>query len=246
MKAMILAAGVGSRLKPLTNETPKALIEVGGYTMLELAISYLKKFGVQEIIINIHHFAGQIIEYVHKNDQFGINILFSDERNKLMDTGGAIVHASAFLDGTEPFLMMGVDVLTDLDLTRMIKFHFERKPLVTLAVKDRNTTRSLLFDENMKLCGWRDNRTGEIVGKWQTEAKYALGFSVIQIIQPEIFQLITEKGAFSIIDLYLRLMETHKILGFRHDENIWLEFGRADRIAQYEKTGEFRQIINSF
>jgi len=246
MKAMILAAGVGSRLKPLTNETPKALIEVGGYTMLELAISYLKKYGIQEIIINIHHFADQIIEYVHKNDQFGINISFSDERNMLMDTGGAIVHASAFLDGTEPFLMMGVDVLSDLDLTRMMKFHFEQKPLVTLAVKDRNTTRSLLFDEKMKLCGWRDNRTGEIVGKCQTEAKYVLGFSVIQIIQPEIFQLITEKGAFSIIDLYLRLMGTHKIIGFRHDENIWLEFGRADRIAEYEQTEEFRQIINSF
>ncbi len=246
MKAMILAAGVGSRLRPLTNEIPKALIKVGGYTMLELVINYLKKYGIRETIINIHHFADQIIEYVHKNNQFGINISFSDERKKLLDTGGAIVHAADYLDGTEPFLMMGVDVLTDLDLTRMIKFHFKHKPLVTLAVKDRNTTRSLLFDENMKLCGWRDNRTGEIIGKSPANAKYALGFSVIQIIQPEIFQLITEKGAFSIIDLYLRLMETHKILGFRHDENIWLEFGRPDRIAEYALNEEFKKIISSF
>ena len=147
MRAMILAAGLGKRLKPLTNVKPKALVEVGGFTMLELAIKYLKKYDFNEIIINVHHFGDQIIDYINKNDQFGLNICFSDERTQLMDTGGAIVHASSYFKDPEPFLVMGVDVLTNLDLEKFIQYHLEQKPLVTLAVKDRETTRSLMFNE---------------------------------------------------------------------------------------------------
>ena len=246
MRAMILAAGLGKRLKPLTNVKPKALVEVGGFTMLELAIKYLKKYGFSEIIINVHHFGDQIIDYINKHDQFGLNICFSDERTQLMDTGGAIVHASSYFKDPEPFLVMGVDVLTNLDLEKFIQYHLEQKPLVTLAVKDRETTRSLMFNENMRLIGWRDNRSGETRGTQIQNAKYALGFSVIQIIQPEIFRLIDEKGAFPIMELYLRLMESQKIIGFRHNEDIWLEFGRNDRIAEYAISKEFQQIISTF
>ncbi len=246
MRAMILAAGLGTRLRPLTNTKPKALVDVGGFTMLELAIKYLKKYGFREIIVNVHHFADQIIQYINKNEQFGIDISFSDERTQLLDTGGAIVHASSYFKGSEPFLVMGVDVLTDLDLGKFIQYHLEKKPLVTLAVKDRETTRSLMFDENMLLKGWRDNRSGETRGTQIQDAKYALGFSVIQILQPEIFNLIKEKGAFPIMELYLRLMESQKIIGFRHSEGIWLEFGRTDRIAEYAISKEFRQITNTF
>ena len=246
MKAMILAAGLGTRLKPLTDDKPKALVEVGGFTMLEITIKYLKKYGFNEVIINVHHFGDKIIEYIEKNKQFGIDITFSDETAQLLDTGGAIVHASSYLNGSEPFLVMGVDVLTDLDLNKLVKFHAEQKPLVTLAVKNRETTRSLLFDENMQLRGWRDHRSGETMGSKIKDTKYALGFSVIQIIQPELFGLIEEKGAFPIMELYLRLMESQKIVGFRHDENVWLEFGRTDRIAEYAISKEFKRITGNF
>lgn len=246
MKAMILAAGLGTRLKPLTNRKPKALVDVGGFTMIELAIRYLKKYGFREIIINVHHFADQIIEYINSKEQFGIDISFSDESEQLLDTGGAIVHASSYFNGKDPFLVMGADVLTNLDLSAMIKYHLKRKPLVTMAVKDRDTSRSLMFDKNMQLKGWRDNRSGETKGSRINEADYALGFSVIQIIQPEIFRLIEEKGAFPIMELYLRLMETQKICGFRHDKDIWLEFGRTDRIAAYGISKEFQQITSNF
>jgi NDP-sugar pyrophosphorylase family protein len=246
MRAMILAAGLGTRLKPLTNVKPKALVEVGEFTMLELAIKYLKKYGFSDIIINVHHFADQVIDYINKHDQFGLNICFSDERTQLLDTGGAIVHASSFFKDSGPFLVMGVDVLTNLDLGKFIQYHLKQKPLVTLAVKERDTTRSLMFDENMQLIGWRDNRSGETRGAQIQDAKYALGFSVIQIIQPEIFNLIIEKGAFPIMELYLRLMETQKIIGFRHSKDIWLEFGRSDRIAEYASSKEFQQITNAF
>ncbi len=246
MKAMILAAGLGIRLQPLTNEKPKALIEVGGYTMLELAIKYLKKNGFKEIVINVHHFADQIVEYINKNNRFGIDISFSDERNQLLDTGGAIVHASSYFDGPDPFLVMGVDILTDLDLNSMIQNHLKKKPLVSLAVKNRQTSRPLLFDENMQLVGWRNITTGQSGGNNIHNAAHALGFSVIHIIQPEIFGLIEEKGAFPIFSLYLRLMDTQKIIGFRHDEGSWLEFGRMDRIAKHVKSKEFQLISSSF
>jgi MurNAc alpha-1-phosphate uridylyltransferase len=140
---------------------------------------------------------------------------------------------------------MGVDVLTNLDLADMIRYHEENRPLVTLAVKERPTSRSLLFDDALKLVGWRDNSTGLTRGESTYRAQHELGFSVIQIIEPRIFSLITEYGPFSIIDLYLRLMETQTITGFRHDQSIWLEFGRADKIESIVQSDEFQTVINN-
>jgi MurNAc alpha-1-phosphate uridylyltransferase len=245
MKAMILAAGLGTRLRPLTVTTPKALVNIGGYTLLELAIRYLKKYGIQDMVINVHHFAGQIIHYLEENKGFGVNYSVSDETGQLMDTGGAIVKASKFLKGIEPFILMGSDILTNLDLGAMIRHHQSNRPLVTLAVKERPTSRSLLFDGNMNLIGWRDNSTGLTRGENVLHSKYALGFSVIQIIEPTLFSMITEKGSFSIIDLYIRLMETERIIGFRHDESIWLELGRADKIDTIVRSNEFSVVVNS-
>jgi NDP-sugar pyrophosphorylase family protein len=244
MKAMILAAGLGTRLKPLTDNKPKALIEVGGFTLLELTIRYLKKYGIDDIVINVHHFADQIIDYLEHYEGFGLSYFISDEQKMLMNTGGAIVHAAENLKNEDYFILMGVDVLTGLDLGAMVKFHMKNNPLVTLAVKERNTSRSLLFDNQMQLVGWRDNANGNIRGIKAVDATSALGFSVIQIISTDIFDLITEKGAFSIIDLYLRLMDRTKILGFRHDSTPWLEFGRIDRITELPKTKEFIQLTS--
>lgn len=243
MKAMILAAGLGTRLKPLTNNKPKALIDVGGYTLLELTFLYLKKYGINQVVVNVHHYAGQIINYLDKHNGFGLQYEISDETSLLMDTGGAIIHAQDFLKEEDFFILMGVDVLTGLDLGALIAYHVKNNPLATLAVKKRKTSRSLLFDNHMQLVGWRNNADGQTKGKRAAEATAALGFSVVQVINSHIFTHITETGAFSIIDLYLRLMETHKILGFRHDSTPWLEFGRLDRIKELPKSLEFIQLI---
>ncbi len=243
MKAMILAAGLGTRLKPFTDTKPKALFKIENRSLLEWTIRYLKKHGIDELVINVHHFPDQITDFLEQNDGFGLPCKISDESDRLMNTGGAIVKAFEYLKGSDPFILMGIDVLTDLDLSEMIRFHQLKKPLVTLAVKDRITTRSLLFDESMRLTGWRDNRSGEMKGYGQTSFTYALGFSVIHIIEPEIFDHITETGPFSIIDLYLRLMQLHEILGFRQDESAWFEFGRIESIDQIIKTPEFQRLI---
>jgi NDP-sugar pyrophosphorylase family protein len=245
MKAMILAAGLGTRLRPLTDIKPKALVNIGGYTMLELTIRYLKKYGIRDIIINVHHFTDQIIRYLEDNKGFGLKYTISDESNQLMDTGGAIVKAARYLKGNDPFILIGTDILSNLDLAALIRYHQSNRPLVTLAVKDRPTSRSLLFDEQLNLVGWRDNSSGLTRGEKASRAIHALGFSVIQLIEPAILSLITEEAPFSIIDLYLRLMDSQKILGFRHDESVWLEFGRADRIDAIVQSKEFLTVINS-
>jgi N-acetyl-alpha-D-muramate 1-phosphate uridylyltransferase len=245
MKAMILAAGLGTRLKPLTDAKPKALIDVGGYTMLELSIKYLKKFGIREIIINVHHFADQIIQYLEARNFFDLKIEFSDERSSLLETGGAIKHASWYLKNNEPFVLMAGDVLTDLDLLSMLSFHKIKKPLVTLAVKNRETSRSLIFDMQMKLVGWKNNQTGETKGQYAGDENYAMGFSGIHIIEPDIFDLIVENGAFPIVDLYLRLMDSQPILGFRHDDSKWIEFGRTERLQQIIDSEEFRYLTKT-
>jgi N-acetyl-alpha-D-muramate 1-phosphate uridylyltransferase len=246
MKAMILAAGLGTRLRPITDTMPKALVKVGGYTMLELTIRYLKKYGIEEIVINVHHFPGQIVRYLEDNNGFGLAFSISDESDQLMDTGGALSKASNLLQGTEPFVLMGVDVLTNLDLSAMLRYHLANRPLATLAVKDRPTSRSLLFNDRLEMVGWRDNSSGTTKGENALNARYALGYSVIQLVDPGIFSLISEKGPFSIIDLYLRLMYTEKIIGFRHDESIWLEFGRLDRLDDLSKSDAFLEVVSTF
>jgi MurNAc alpha-1-phosphate uridylyltransferase len=246
MKAMILAAGRGTRLRPFTDHTPKALFPVGKYTLLELTILYLRRFGVNEFVINVHHHAQQIIDYLDMNNGFGLSYTISDETSRLLDTGGAIVHARKYLEGEQPFVMMGIDVLTNLDLGAMLQYHRQKNALVTLAVKDRPTSRSLLFDSDLRLCGWRDNNSGAVKGDQISREKYALGFSVVHILEPGIFNYISEKGEFSITDLYLRLMVDHLITGFRHDNSAWLEFGRAEMIRELMDTPEFRELIAAY
>jgi NDP-sugar pyrophosphorylase family protein len=242
MKAMILAAGIGSRLLPLTNDKPKALIEIGGMTMLEMTIRYLKRNGITEFIINVHHFADQIVEYLSLNRGFGMKYRISDEREELLNTGGAIVKAREYLEQENDFVLSGVDVLTGMDLQAMIGHHRREDALVTLAVKDRPTSRSLLFSPEMHLLGWRNNANGELRGNQIDSSSIALGFSAIHVINQKLFRLITESGAFSIIELYLRLCSHQKIIGFRHDDTPWIEFGRADRISDQEKSKDFMTL----
>src|SRR5579864_4382550 len=234
---MILAAGLGTRLRPLTNDRPKALVEVGGRTMLEVTLSRLRYFGIREVIVNVHYFADMIVEYLKKNDNFGMRIEISRE-NVLLDTGGGLKKAAHFFledqrDVETPFVLHNVDVISTIDLPRMVQFHSENRSLATLAVQDRETSRYLLFDERQRLCGRRSGRDqkDELVGS--EKPAQALAFSGIHVISPRIFELMLENGIFSIITAYLRLAsQGEKILSFRADGYYWRDIGRPDDVRQ--------------
>jgi NDP-sugar pyrophosphorylase family protein len=237
MKAMILAAGLGTRLRPLTNDRPKALVEVGGRTLLEITLARLRSFGVRQVIINVHHFPDMVVEYLKKNSNFGMHIEVSREE-ELLDTGGGLKKAAHFfLDGSDerdrPFVLHNVDVISTIDLGRMVRLHNERRALATLAVQDRETSRYLLFDQQLQLCGRRSGQgqTPELVRACQQTT--ALAFSGIHVISPRLLAGMTEAGAFSIINCYLRLAgEGENIQAFRSDKYYWRDLGRADNVAQ--------------
>ena len=235
MKAMIFAAGLGTRLQPLTNNKPKALVEVNGKTLLETAINKIIRAGINEVIINVHHFAQQVIDFVKEKNSFGIEIRFSDESAQLLDTGGGLKKASWFLKGGEPFLVYNVDILSDIDLRHLINFHKENKVLVTLAVRDRKTSRYLLFDKEITLCGWQNVKTSEMKISRDKQGLMPYAFSGIHIIEPAIFNLMTESGRFSIIDVYLKLAKECRILGYDHSETQWLDLGRIENLKEAEK-----------
>jgi len=243
MKAMILAAGLGTRLRPLTDDRPKALVEIDGRTLLEITLSRLRNFGVGEVIINVHHFADMIVEYLKTNDNFGMRLEISRE-DILLDTGGGLKKAAHFFvgdsirpdsSGQEPFIVHNVDVLSAIDLRRMVQFHAENQALATLAVQDRKTSRYLLFDDHLQLCGRRlgDDRPELVGGR---EHARSLAFSGIHVISPRLLAMMIEDGAFSIIASYLRLAaQGEKILAFRADEYYWRDLGTPEGVAQAAK-----------
>ena len=247
MKAMVLAAGLGTRLRPLTNDRPKALVEVGGRTLLEITLSRLREFGIREVIVNVHHFGDMVVEYLKKNDNFGMRIEVSREE-ELLDTGGGLKKAAWFFledsaESDEPFILHNVDVISTIDLGRMAQFHTEHQALATLAVQERETSLYLLFDEHMQLCGRRAGRDGvpELVRSCQQAE--ALGFSGVHVISPRLLSMMTEDGAFSIVPTYLRLAaQGENILGFRADEYYWRDLGRPENVARTERDvkGEVR------
>jgi NDP-sugar pyrophosphorylase family protein len=241
MKAMVLAAGLGTRLRPLTNDRPKALVEVGGRTLLEITITRLRDFGVREVIINVHHFADMIETYLKAKNNFGMRIEISREE-ALLDTGGGLKKAGHFFNDTsgrkdsereEPFILHNVDVISNIDFAQMLKFHTEKNALATLAVQDRETSRYLLFDDSLQLSGRQMGGDGkpELVRPAQTQQR--LAFSGIHVISPRFLAMMTEQGAFSIIDSYLRLAgQGEKILAFRADKYYWRDLGRPEHVAQ--------------
>jgi NDP-sugar pyrophosphorylase family protein len=237
MKAMILAAGRGARLRPLTDDRPKALVEVAGRPMLEIVLSRLREFGIREVIINVHHFANMILEYLKANDNFGMCIEVSYEE-VLLDTGGGLKKAAHFFledsnGWEEPSILHNVDVISTIDLRRMVQFHIDNQALATLAVQDRDTSRYLLFDEQLQLCGRRsgcDQKTELVRSSQQVKS---LAFSGIHVISPRLFPMMIEDGVFSIITSYLRLAaRDEKILAFRADEYYWRDLGRPDNVRQ--------------
>lgn len=233
MKAMVLAAGLGTRLRPLTDDRPKALVEIAGRTLLELTLDRLRSFGIFEVIINTHHFADRIVDYLKARQNFGMHIEISREEI-LLDTGGGLKHAQHFFLGSdEPFLVHNVDVLSTIDFGRMIRCHNEHAALATLAVQDRPTSRYLLFDGNNRLCGRRAGLTGEPELVRPETDFYARAFCGIHVLSPQIFLEMPEEGVFSVIPTYLRLAaEREPILGFAADGYYWRDMGKPEQIAE--------------
>jgi len=237
MKAMILAAGLGTRLRPLTDDRPKALVELAGRTLLEITLRRLRQFGVREVIVNVHHFADMVVEYLNKNDNFEMRIEISREE-VLLDTGGGLKKAAWFFledssHAEEPFLLYNVDVLSTIDLHRMVQFHRRNQALATLAVQERDTSRYLLFDERGQLCGRRMGRDQpqEIV-RSSREAQ-AMAFCGVHVVSPRLLAMMIEGGVFSIVTSYLRLAgEGAGIFAFRADQYYWRDLGRPEGLTQ--------------
>lgn len=237
MKALILAAGLGTRLKPLTNSIPKALIPINGKTLLEYQILNLKKYGFNEIVINVHHFPDQIIDFLKSKNNFGLNIKISDERDFLLDTGGGIRQTEWFFNDGKPFLVHNVDIFSNIDLYQLYRQHLSLNGLATLVVSSRKTSRYLLFDENLQLKGWFNGKTQEIkpttinINQFQK-----LAFAGIQILSPQVFKLMNNwKPPFSIIDFYLQNMERYPIFGYIPPEFKILDVGKIQALNEAEK-----------
>ena len=235
MKAMILAAGLGTRLRPLTNDRPKALVEVGGHTLLEITLARLRSFGVREVIVNVHHFADMIVDYLQANGNFGMRIEISRE-SELLDTGGGLKNAAHFfLESSggldEPFILHNVDIVSTIDIERMVSLHAAQGALATIAVQDRKTSRYLLFDEKDELCGHRNDQNGKIQMARSAHDVHALAYACIQVISPRLLTKLEEEGAFPIFDSYLRLVGSgEKFVAFRADRSYWRDIGRPESV----------------
>jgi NDP-sugar pyrophosphorylase family protein len=234
MKAMIFSAGLGTRFKPWTNDHPKALAPVNNKSLLQRNIEYLQQYGITDVVVNVHHFADQLIETIIKSKGWGSKISISDERDELLETGGGLLKAKEFFTPGEKFITCNADILTDLDINKLISFHTEKKALISLGVTQRRTSRYLLFDENDRLFGWRNTSTGEdkiSIPKTQYHEK---AYSCVVVFEYDIFRLMEEKGflgKFSLIDVYLALAYEHLILGFDHTGDRFVDVGKPESIV---------------
>ena len=233
MKALILAAGLGTRLLNETSDKPKALVEIGGKTLLQLTIEKLKNEGITEIVVNVHHFSEKIKTFLNEHD-FGVQIHVSDESEKLLDTGGGLKKAAVFFTENEPVLIHNVDIISSLSLKELAEFHEESGALATVAVRRRQTQRCLKFDADNRLVGWINKQNGEtkISVRENFENAAEMAFSGIHIVQPEIFKLMPKEDKFSIIDLYLELAKTHVIKGYIDNSDVWTDLGKPEELAK--------------
>jgi NDP-sugar pyrophosphorylase family protein len=247
MKAMILAAGLGTRLRPLTDDRPKALVEINGRTLLEITLSRVRAFGIREVIINVHHFADMIVDYLKANHNFGMRLEISRE-DELLDTGGGLKKAAHFFledsrRSEEPFIVHNVDVLSTIDLGRMVRIHTENNAVATLAVQNRKTSRYLLFDDHFRLCGRRSGDDAAVpVGA--DDKTRALAFCGIHIISPRLLAMMSENGSFSVITSYLRMAaQGEKILAFKADEYYWRDLGKPENLIQAAEDSKRHAVV---
>lgn len=235
MKAMIFAAGLGTRFKPWTLAHPKALAWVNEKSLLQRNIEYLQQYNITDVVVNVHHFADQVIAAVNKNKGWGSNIIISDERDELLETGGGLLKARSLLESDGPFITLNVDILTNLDLYQLIGFHRQHKPLVSFGVTNRPTSRYFLFDEDERLCGWRNVKTNEekiVINKPHLLQK---AYSCAVIFEPEIFSLIKQRGKFSLTETFLDLAKDHPILGYDHSGDKLVDVGKPESLVIAEQ-----------
>lgn len=239
---MLFAAGLGTRLRPLTNDRPKAMVELKGKPLLQWSIERLIAAGSREIIVNVHHYADMIVNFIKSNNSFGVRIEISDEREELLETGGGLKKAQWFFNEGAPFLVVNVDILTNMDLGKFYGTHLEINPLATLAVTDRITSRYFLFDQKMHLSGWTNIKTGETRPSDLNKTNLSqLAFSGIHVLSPRIFDYMLEDDKFSIVEVYLRAMEKETIIGYRHDGDIWIDVGKPASLEMAEKSQLFEK-----
>ncbi len=234
MEAMIFSAGLGTRFKPWTDEHPKALALVNGKSLLQRNIEYLQHYDIKNVIVNVHHFAEQIENAIIDNDGWGSDILVSDERDKVLETGGGLLHAKELFTPGQKFMTCNVDILSDLDISKLIAFHEKHKPLISFAVTNRQTSRNLLFDENNRLCGWRNTTTGEEKISIAKDNFIEKAYSCFVIFEYDVFRLMEENGftgKFSLIDLYLKLAADHTILAYDHTGDKFVDVGKPASVA---------------
>lgn len=237
MKAMIFAAGLGTRLRPLTDNQPKALVEINGITLLEIVIQRLKRCGVTDILVNVHHHAEKIIDFLQSKNNFDLNIEISDERKELLDTGGGLLKARNFFDDGKPFIVHNVDILSNINLKKMYNKHIKTGAVATLSTRHRATSRYLLFNKKNLLYGWMNIRTGKMILCKKKKGKLTLrAFSGIHVISPELFDAMPEgKSVFSIIDVYLAAAAYQKIVGYPHEKDEWMDVGKLENIGAAEE-----------
>jgi NDP-sugar pyrophosphorylase family protein len=233
MKALIFSAGLGTRFKPWTDKHPKALALVNGKSLLQRNIEYLQQYGINEVVVNVHHFSDQVIEAIEKNNGWGSTVTISDEEDKILETGGGLLKAKELL-GEETFLTINVDILTDLNLKYFLSYHQQQQSLITLAVTDRKTTRYLLFNKYNRLCGWRNTKTGEEKIAFAAKDIFEKAYSGIALFEPTVFNLLPFTGKFSLIDAYLFLAPENKIAGFDHSDsgNKLIDVGKPESIER--------------
>lgn len=235
MKAMIFAAGLGTRFKPWTDANPKALAIINGKSLLQRNIEYLQKYGITDVVVNVHHFADTIIDTVSANNGWGSNITISDERNEVLETGGGLLKAQSLLQNESPFITLNADILTDFPIDELVQFHQQKKALISFGVSNRKTTRNFLFDENNQLCGWENNVTGEQITSIQNRVLHPMAYCCVAIFEPTVFEKIPQRGKFSLTETYLSLAEKNLIAGFEHNNNRWIDVGKPESVEVAEK-----------
>lgn len=233
MKAMIFSAGLGTRFKPWTDHHPKALARINGKSLLQRNIEYLQQYRIQEVVVNVHHFADQIESAIQASNGWGSKVYISDERNEVLETGGGLLKAEALLGDQQRFLSCNVDILTDLDISRLLAFHETNRPLISFGVTNRPSSRQFLFNRSMQLCGWKNNTTGEVRISRDEHELTPLSYSCVVVFEPEIFPLMRKhgfSGKFSLTDVYLRLAAEHTILGFDHSGDRFIDVGKPEAV----------------
>jgi len=234
MKAMIFSAGLGTRFKPWTDSHPKSLAIVNGKSLLQRNVEYLQQYGIHDVIVNIHHFPQQLTDAIKNNMGWGSNITISNESGELLETGGGLLKAKSLFTPGERFVTCNADILTDLNINKLLEFHSQHSPLVSFGVTGRKTSRYFLFDEGNNLCGWRNTVSGEEKIVRASDVLVPKAYSCVVIFEYDIFDLIPFTGKFSLTDVYLHLAKTHKIMGYDHSGDKFVDVGKPESVQKAE------------